>query len=205
MTSSSAVFAVCVLAVPAAAEGFLATGHGKHAAAWQRPMLRSAASASKMLGVCGQSLDRLHGANQRRPNQLRCLQMLKHGSPIVTYGDIWRTAVDEPLLLSSNQTFDESSSDLGLVIDSLDLDTVTGPSSKPKDASSFQAVVRPVAQAATVVGAVAGNIWTSLTAGPSDEEVDTPSPSFFFHLQQARAPRSTNIPCTTRARCGTSP
>jgi hypothetical protein len=109
--------------------------------------------------------------NARGPHfRSRRLVMGGQGSDMVTYGDIWRTAVDEPQLLRSSANFSLISAESIMKAESFSLDE-----SRTADSSTLSVMTRPVAQAATIVGAAAvgaaNNIWTSLTKGPSDEEV----------------------------------
>ena len=107
----------------------------------------------------------------RRPRPLVdpiVLHVGGQGSDMVTYGDIWRTAMNEPEL-----RIDEEN--LLPTVSSGTAGTSVQEESRPADSVSSSATILPVgtvAKAATFVGAAA-NIWSSLTKGPSDEEVHT--------------------------------
>lgn len=106
-----------------------------------------------------------------------------HGSTLVTYGDIWRNTLEElPNAPVENQ--------VNLTIDNMFMPehqgvSITGTNGmgsefevlEQRNGSSLQAVVRPVKKAATVMGAVAAgaaaNLWSSLTQGPSEDEVNS--------------------------------
>ena len=88
-------------------------------------------------------------------------------SDMVTYGHIWRTAMDEPLaeLPVTNSDIETNFSEYRR-----SLDIQVGGVSDEAVKTDISSVVRPMAKAATVVGAAAATIWTTLTKGPSDEE-----------------------------------
>ena len=137
---------------------------------------------------------RSHRASAKCPTGHRGGLLSAHCSLLVTYGDIWRNTLEELPQKPTDTQLNENQ--LNLTIDDkfvpehpgvsiTGVETMETEFEVVEQKGSLHSVVRPVKKAATVMGAAAAcaasNLWSSLTQGPSDDEVN-----FFFRGRNFR-------------------